>query len=101
MRPHTVLKKACPLLFIPVLTIAMTAQPVYRYPDISPALLRDANSVVRNKETVFEITGIGIAVQRIKYAVTILNRNGLKYSVFIQPYNKFQTVRNIKWNIYE
>ena len=101
MRPHTVLKKACPLLFIPVLTIAMTAQPVYRYPDISPALLRDANSVVRNKETVFEITGIGNAVQRIKYAVTILNRNGLKYSVFIQPYNKFQTVRNIKWNIYD
>jgi transglutaminase-like putative cysteine protease len=80
---------------------ALPSEPKYKVSDIPKNLLTDAKAVVRNSETTFDITAINKAVMSKKYAITILNQNGLDYSIFAEGYNKFLSVRKIEWNIYD
>lgn len=59
----------------------------YPVSNIPPALLENANSVVRKKETVLEI----FSLEKIKYSykevITVLNKNGVGEGVFYVPYD--------------
>jgi hypothetical protein len=74
---------------------------MYKATDISPELLKDAKAVIRKSETVLEISDINKMVMRATYAITILNENGIRNSVFTQYYDKFMTVRKVKANLYD
>jgi hypothetical protein len=73
----------------------------YRIADIPKPLLKDAKAVVRNEEIVVEIKSNGKLAKTVKYAVTILNKNGKSESYFMQPYDKTMKVSSIKAHMYD
>lgn len=73
----------------------------YKVSEIPTAILKDSKAIIRNKSIEFEISNVGKAVEKIHYAITILNENGLNNSVFIEPYNKFSSIRNINFDLYD
>jgi transglutaminase-like putative cysteine protease len=89
------------LSFILVLSINLYAGEI-KYPvaDIPKALLKDAKAVVRNEEIVVEVRSDDKLVQKIKYAITILNKNGKSGANLIVQYDKTMKVSNIKSVLY-
>ncbi len=73
----------------------------YKASDIPVNLLTDAKAVIRNSEIVFEITDINKAVMKVKYAITILNENGIRNSVLTEFYDKFLTIRKIESDLFD
>jgi hypothetical protein len=75
----------------------------FKYPvaDIPKNLLKDAKAVVRTEDIVTEITSNGSLVQKITYAITILNKNGEQNSYFLHPYDKTIKISKIKAYAYD
>lgn len=73
----------------------------YRVADIPKALLKDAKAVVRNEDIMVEIKSNGKLVQSVKYAITILNKNGEDNGYFQHPYDKNMKVSGIKAQLYD
>ena len=65
----------CILLLMAVFALAR-AQQNYDVSLIPKGLLTHANSVVRDEETNIEVKDLGVAVEHVKEAVTVLNTNG-------------------------
>lgn len=82
-------------------TPVVAAEKKYSVADIPRNMLTDAKAVVRKSETVFEITGINEAVQKVTYAITIMNSNGIDNSLFMEFYDKFLAIRKIQSQIYD
>ena len=78
-----------------------SASPKYKVSDIPKNLLAGSKAVIRKNEISFEIFGIDKAVEKVAYAVTILNDNGIDNSMFIEFYNKFLNIRNVDVNLYD
>lgn len=74
---------------------------IYDISKIPPELLENANAVVRNYNSVFEISDIDNASMEVHYAITILNKSAIKHSYFIKHYNKFIKIRSIDANVYD
>lgn len=74
-----------------------------KYPvaDIPKALLKDAKAVVRNEDIRVEIKSSGKLVEKVTFAITILNKNGKSNSVFIHPYDKNMKVSGIKAQMFD
>lgn len=68
---------------------------------IPPALLKNANAVIRSEETTFTIKNPGEAYCREKYAITILNENGDEFAGFYAGYDKFIDIRSIEGTLYD
>lgn len=73
----------------------------YRVADIPKNLLKDAKAVVRNEEIVVDIKSNGKLVQKVKYAITILNKNGEANGYFLHPYDKSMKISGIKAQLYD
>ncbi len=73
----------------------------YKVSDIPAGLITNSKAIVREKKLIFEISDINKAVLKVKYAITILNTNGISNSVFVQYYDKFTTVRKVQWELYD
>jgi len=78
------------------------AQTTYAYNQINPALLKDADAVIRMDETTFDIKSKGEARYTHHYAVTILNEAGEeKYKETVVAYDKFTKIIDISGNVYD
>lgn len=88
------------LLFIPNVLNAKDIK--YPVSTIPKELLEDADAVIRADEIVTEVISINKAVVRVKYAVTVLSKQGDKYhfNVINVGYDKFIKVKYIKAYIY-
>jgi len=64
------------LLSLGLHTISFADEAKYRVDDIPKPLLKDAKAVVRNEEISVEIKPNNKLVQKVKYAITLLNKNG-------------------------
>jgi transglutaminase-like putative cysteine protease len=84
-----------------VITLTTYSQEKYKVSEIPKDLLANAKAVIRNSETVFEISDIGKATEKITYAITILNQNGIDKSVFYDFYGKFNSIRKFDWTLYD
>ena len=73
----------------------------YRVEDIPKPLLKDAKAVVRNEEIVVEVRSDGKIVQKVKYAITILNKNGKSNGYFLQAYYKNIKISDIKAQMFD
>ncbi|MFA5973558.1 MAG: DUF3857 domain-containing protein [Lentimicrobiaceae bacterium] len=73
----------------------------YRVSDIPKQLLKDAKAVVRNEDIVVEINSNGKLVQKVKYAITILNKNGETNGYFKHSYDKQVRVSGIKARMFD
>jgi len=73
----------------------------YSVDDIPKQLLKDAKAVVRNEDITVRVNSNGKLVKEVKYAITILNKNGESRGYFLQSYDKFHKVHNIKARMYD
>ena len=74
-----------------------------KYPvsDIPPALMKNAVAVVRSRTEVFERKNLKNSVQKVTYAITILNKGGEAMGYFFQPYSSFSRIGHITGVIYD
>ena len=81
----------------------MMAGPDGKYPfsEIPDALISNSKAVVRSEEIFFELRGIKDATTTIKYAITILNRDGLQLSYFVKGYDQFTKIRKIDGTVFD
>jgi len=70
--------------------------PVSAIPD---SLKKSAKAVIRNETIVFEIKNIEKATLKVKYAVTILKKSGISQSYFVQAYDRFKKIANLKGDL--
>lgn len=89
------------LIFAMGCRVAVCSEPKYKVSDIPKKLMEDAKAVVRKSEIEFEIASINSATEKVTYAITILNKNGLYNSILKQVYNKFSSIRKINANLYD
>jgi hypothetical protein len=73
----------------------------YAVSKISPALLKNANAVLRLEEQRFEIINLSKAVFKNHYVITILNENGDYWAEFSEYYDKFQKIESIEGILYD
>jgi Domain of Unknown Function with PDB structure (DUF3857) len=64
-------------------------------------LMVNAHAVKRMEQISFEIVNPGEAILKRKYALTILNENGDKYSSFVASYDKLHEIRNIEGALFD
>lgn len=69
--------------------------------EISDELKNNARSVVRYHEQTLEVQTISDAKLSVRYAITVLNKNGLEDSFLQVGYNKNIKVRNIVGEIFD
>lgn len=68
---------------------------------IPDSLLYNSKAVIRMEKNIIEIERNDKAKEEITYAITILNKNGIKNAEFIKYYNSFTKITNIKAIIYD
>ncbi len=78
----------------------ISQEPVHISSLIKPELLIKANAVVRNQSVSIEVKSYSKAIINIQKTVTVLNQEGDKFGVFVQNYDKFNKIKNIKIRIY-
>ncbi|MEZ5001098.1 MAG: DUF3857 domain-containing protein [Bacteroidales bacterium] len=86
-----------------ILGVPLYGQRNAKYPlsDLSPTLIEKSVAVVRMYEETLDIQGINRATNRVKYAITVLNKAGEDYGVFHEYYDKFVSIGNIQATIYD
>lgn len=73
----------------------------YAVSAVNPALLKNANMVLRRDETRFELIGVGRARKYQVYAITILNERGDRYAQLVEYYDKLHTIESIEGTLYD
>ena len=68
---------------------------------IPSEMTKNANSVRRMESVEFVLKKPGEAVLKHKYALTILNAAGDRYSNFVVPYDRFLDIRDISGTLYD
>ncbi len=87
------------MLLVPFFSLG--DEPVYPFYGIPDALLKNANAVIRNSETSYNIISDRKVVMKVKNAITILNKNGDDYSRFIAFYNDNIKIGYIGIRVYD
>jgi hypothetical protein len=80
---------------------AFCSDPDYSVTAIPKELFKNANVVKRMEQMRFEIISTGETILYQKYALTILNEAGSKYSQFSQYYDKLISIRSIEGALYD
>lgn len=90
------------LFFIQALSFQPTFSTVNKYKtdNIPSSLVDNANAVIRNNEIIFSVESPKRATKTIRYAVTILNKNGDMYALFKVNYDKFRKIFFFSGTIY-
>lgn len=73
----------------------------YAITNIPPALLLNANAVVRLERMDFRLINDGEASYETTLAVTILNESGDRHALFIDYYNSFRDIRSVEGHLYD
>lgn len=74
-----------------------------KYPvsDIPKSLLSNADAVVREKSTIYEMESLSRATATEKYVITILKESALERSIFKEYYSKHTKIGDIEGTIYD
>jgi hypothetical protein len=73
----------------------------YAVSRISPALIKNANAVLRFEDIRFEIRSPKEAVLSHHYVTTILNENGDQWSEFSKYYDKLREINSVEGYLYD
>ena len=73
----------------------------YAVSKISPALIKNANAVLRLEEIKFEIYSTKEAIETNHYVITILNENGDKWAQFADYYDKLREINSVEGYLYD
>ncbi|MDB5203714.1 MAG: hypothetical protein JWQ27_3123 [Ferruginibacter sp.] len=89
----------CSLLFMQAAVIAADGE--FAIAKINPALLKNANAVVRLEETYFEILNTKETVTKHRYVISILNENGDRWADMQEYYDKHHSTDAIEGILYD
>lgn len=73
----------------------------YQVDEIAKSLKVSSKAIVRDESVEFEVLSRKEAQKRVKFAVTILNNNGIELSRFIQYYDNYSEISQLKAIIYD
>lgn len=73
----------------------------YAVSKIAPALLKNANAVVRLEDVRFEVVSTNEAIETNHYVITILNENGDDWSRFGDYYDKMREIVSVEGVLYD
>ena len=73
----------------------------YAVSKIPPALLKNANAVIRLREEYTELQKEDKLFTREHYVITILNEEGARFSGMYEYYDKFNEIRSIEGTLYD
>jgi hypothetical protein len=73
----------------------------YAVSKISPALIKNANAVLRLEEIKFELRSTKDAIETNHYVITILNENGDKWAEFAEYYDKLREITSVEGYLYD
>lgn len=73
----------------------------YAVSKISPALLKNADAVLRLEEITFEIKSTKEAIERNHYAITVMNENGDDWADLKENYDKFHEIISVEGYLYD
>lgn len=76
-------------------------KPEYNINSIKEELKVNSKAVIRFDKQVFEVFSSSKAKLTTTRAITIINENGYKNSMFVEYYSKFQKITNIEGTIYD
>lgn len=89
------------ILFFSFCLPASAADGDYAVSKIAPALLKNANAVLRLEEQRFEFINPGKAAYKNRYVITVLNENGDYWAGYWEYYDKFQKIESIEGILYD
>lgn len=73
----------------------------YAVSKIAPALLKNANAVIRTEEIKVEIQSTDEVIHTNHYVITILNENGDKWADMYEFYDKLRSISSIEGILYD
>ena len=73
----------------------------YKADDIAQNLKQSSKAIVRDESVEFEVLSPKEALKRVRFAVTVMNNNGLELSRFIQYYDNYSEIGQLKAVIYD
>ncbi|MGV3641331.1 MAG: DUF3857 domain-containing protein, partial [Adhaeribacter sp.] len=90
------------LLFVTWLRVLHPAPATpYETASLDPALKENAHAVIRMHETTFTVKSTNSAVEKIRYAVTILDENARDRNTLLVPYDKLTKISYLKGSLYD
>ena len=96
------MKKIFTLFFSGLISLIATAQrPDYSFLTISKEFSEGADAVLRNYEEVFSVESAGKGIETVKFAYTILNKEGAKYARLDLMYDKFHSIKSFDGKMYD
>ncbi|HWC55166.1 MAG TPA: DUF3857 domain-containing protein [Chitinophagaceae bacterium] len=97
------MKRACLFFGIAIFfqTILFANDGDYAVSKIAPALLKNANAVVRMEDIRFEVVSTKEAMEWNHYVITILNENGDEWSRFVDYYDKMHDIVSVEGVLYD
>jgi len=75
--------------------------PKYEVSKIPAELLKGANAVIRADEEILDIQGIGRAIKKMRFAVTILNEEAIHYATKRLSYYKLFKINRLEGMVYD
>ncbi|MDP3150577.1 MAG: DUF3857 domain-containing protein [Ignavibacteria bacterium] len=73
----------------------------YDIKNIKQELIPGADAIIRIKSLRFEVKGESSALKKVKFAVTVFNRDGKHYGQLSLPYDKFSEIEDLEGKIYD
>lgn len=73
----------------------------YAVSKIPPALLKNANAVLRFEDAEFEVVSTKEAIETRHYVITILNENGDDWAEFEDYYDKLREINSVEGYLYD
>src|SRR5680860_1430202 len=73
----------------------------YSVANIAPALIKNANAVLRLEEMRFEVSGTRDITLKNHYVVTILNEKGEHLAEFSEYYNTYREIISVDGFLYD
>ena len=73
----------------------------YKADEIAQNLKLSSKAIVRDESVEFEVLSPKEALKRVRFAVTVMNNNGLELSRFIQYYDNYSEIGQLKAVIYD
>jgi transglutaminase-like putative cysteine protease len=89
------------MLMAVLFTTIAHAQQNYEVSLINKELLSHASAVILTNETEVNVKSMDYVTQHVKYAVTVLNKNGEREAGIYLYYDKINQVRSVKGTIYD
>ncbi|MBW4889301.1 DUF3857 domain-containing protein [Mucilaginibacter sp. HMF5004] len=91
----------CSLLILLFIGSSVYSQQNYDVSLIPKELLSRAEAIIRENENIIEVKSLDAVTRHVKYAVTVLNKNGDSEASLYLYYNKSGGIKSVKGTVYD